>query len=389
MPKIEGNEIFKDPRHLEYHKKLRNMNLAEGFSYDAKELRPRPYWPTEPVNDVQPCLWRWHDLRDVIREAGELVGLGHGSLKYDRRVIALTNPGLSNEYAITSSFFADFQLIQPGESTPSHRHTPCASRFIFEGEGWTTVGNEKVYFKPNDIVFTGQNPWHNHGNSADSTSDLLFLDVLDIPLLQYLGVSKWEFDYWTVTGDKNDHHTPVRMTSFENEKYTKSHLRPRFNTWKRNATDFAHLKWEDARESLIALKDEEGSLHDGILLEFTNTETGGSVGPTMSIFTQMLRPGEKTLEHRHTSQTIYIGAEGKGKLVIEGQEIEWGPHDVFVVPSWTWHRHENLSSDNPAFMHSISDATVAAKLNMFREQKKMPDGSIEDSMWQSQYLQNY
>lgn len=387
MTKIENQNEFKDPRHLAYHKKLRGLNLAEGFSYDGGELRPRSYWPTQPVNDVQPCLWRWQDLHAVIREAGELVGLGHGGLKYDRRVIALTNPGFDNEYALTTSFFADFQLIQPGESTPSHRHTPCATRFIFEGEGWTTVGTEKVFFKPNDIVFTGQNPWHNHGNTGQT--DLLFLDVLDIPLLQYLGASKWEFDFWRITGDKSDHHTPVEMANFENEKYTKSNLRPRFKTWKRNAVDFAHLKWDEARATLMDMQSEQGSPYDGILLEFTNTESGGSVGPTMSVFTQMLRPAEKTLEHRHTSQTIYIGVEGNGRLTVEDETFEWGPNDVFVVPSWKWHRHENLSSKAPAFMHSISDATLIAKLNMFREQQRLPDGQVADSMWQSQYLKNY
>lgn len=388
MPKIEKDELFlNDPRHIAYHQKLRGLNLAEGFSYDTTTLRPRPYWPTQPKNDVQPCLWRWRDLREVIREAGELVGLGHGQLKYDRRVVALTNPGLHDEYATTTSFFADFQLIRPGESTPSHRHTPCASRFIFEGDGWTTVGNEKIFLHCNDIVFTGQNPWHNHGNPADS--DLLFLDVLDIPLLQFLGLSKWEFDYWSITGSKGNHHTPVSMEDFPNEAYTKSHLRPRFKTWKRDARSFAHLKWLEARQALMALKDERGSPYDGILLEFTNTETGGSIGPTMTICTQMLRPGEKTLEHRHTSQTIYIGVEGRGKLVVENHEFEWGPHDVFVVPSWMWHRHENAEDAAPAFLHSISDATLAATLNLYREQQKHPDGSISDSHWLSQYLQYY
>ncbi|MCB0419984.1 MAG: cupin domain-containing protein [Bdellovibrionales bacterium] len=387
MIKIEELNHFKTDEQKKYHQKLRGLNLAEGYSYDEGELKPRPYWPTEPVNNVEPCLWQWSDLHDVICESGRLVGVGHGGLKYDRRVIALTNPGLEDQYAITSSFFADFQLIQPGESTPSHRHTPCASRFIFEGSGWTIVGDERVDFQPKDIVFTGQNPWHNHGNSGKD--DLLFLDILDIPLMQYLGISKWEFDYWSITGSKEDHHTPHQANNFPNELYTKSHLRPRFGSWKRNSTNFAHLRWEEARQTLMAMEQEKGSLYDGILLEFTNTETGGSIGPTMSIFTQMLRPGEKTLSHRHTSQTIYIGVEGSGKIFIGDKEYDWKPNDVFVVPSWVWHHHENHSSKSPAFMHSISDATLTAKLNMYREQQKDIEGQIVDSFWQSEYLRNF
>ena len=131
MVKIEGEAHFKTEAQRAYHRKLRALHLAEGYSYDADTLRPRPYWPTQPKNDVAPHLWRWQDLHATLREAGELVGLGHhesrdaSKLSYDRRVIALTNPGLDDHYAITTTFFADFQLIQKGECTPSHRHTPC------------------------------------------------------------------------------------------------------------------------------------------------------------------------------------------------------------------------------------------------------------------------
>ncbi|MCA9672636.1 MAG: cupin domain-containing protein [Myxococcales bacterium] len=394
MVKIEGEAHFKTEAQRAYHRKLRALHLAEGYSYDADTLRPRPYWPTQPKNDVAPHLWRWQDLHATLREAGELVGLGHhesrdaSKLSYDRRVIALTNPGLDDHYAITTTFFADFQLIQKGECTPSHRHTPCATRFIFEGRGWTTVGGERVRFEKGDIVHTGQFPWHDHGNEDDE--DLLFLDVLDIPLLQNLGVSHWEFDYWKVSGTREQHSSRPEVSEVDTPLWTRRDLRPRFRpSWTRKPRELAHLRWEQARADLLALAGEPGCPFDGIRCEMANPETGGPLGPTMSVFVQMLRGGETTRAHRHTTQTIYVGVEGKGRVHIDGQTFEWGPKDIFVVPSWAWHHHENVSGSEPAFLQSISDASLIEKIGMYREQTRGEHGGdpapVDDSGWCDSY----
>ena len=105
MVKVEDDSLFKNnEKRLKFHQKLRSHNLAEGYSYDEDKLKPRPYWPTEPKNKVLPYHWKWSVMEEMILESGEMVGLGHGKLNYDRRSLALTNPGLENEYAITTSF---------------------------------------------------------------------------------------------------------------------------------------------------------------------------------------------------------------------------------------------------------------------------------------------
>ncbi len=385
MIKVEDDKVFSNNEsRLKFHQKLRKHNLAEGYSYDEEKLKPRPYWPTEPKNDVLPYHWKWETLSEIIRESGELVGLGHGKINYDRRVIALTNPGLENHYAITTSFFADFQYIRPGEGTPSHRHTPCAVRFIFEGKGWTTVGNENVDFEAGDIIFTGQFAWHNHGNRSDT--DLLFLDVLDIPLLQTLGVSKWEFDYWSVSGSKDVLAAPYDEKNYDDKIVRRSDLRFCGEKQVRQSEYFNYLRFKEVREILLNSVHKKNP-YDGVILEFTNSATQGAVGPTMSVFTQMFPPNEKTREHRHTSQTIYVGVEGRGKIYVEDKVYEWGPHDVIVVPSWMWHKHENSSATEPCFIHSISDASLISKINLFREQRKLADGTIEDTMWTTKYFE--
>jgi gentisate 1,2-dioxygenase len=364
----------------EYHERLRKAHLREGFSYlDDEAFVTRPYWPEEPKNRIEPHLWKWPQVRTLTEEAGRMIGLGRGAETYDRRVLALTNPGTRDEFTLSGTLFGDIQLIKPGEAAPCHRHTPCATRFILSGQGgWTTVAHERVHVSPGDIVYTGQFPWHDHGNSG--TDDFLFLDVLDIPLQYFTATSAWEFDYVPITGSRENVNQPAHATDIKAEPFLRADLKPRFiPSWRRKPDDFAHLPWARARSSLLELAGEKGSPTDGIRLELTST-AGGPVGRTVSVYTQMLRRGERTTEHRHTAATIYVCIEGRGRVLIEGRPFDFEPNDIFVIPSWHWHRFESVSND-PCFVHSINDASLICKMNLYREQRRAVDGSVLDSGW--------
>jgi len=373
---MERSEIQKK-REI-FHRKLREQELLEGYSYDdGKNFVTRPYWPHEPKNRMQAHLWRWQDVRPLIVECGDMIGLGRGSSKYDRRVLALSNPGGNGEFTMTGTLFGDIQIIRPGEAAPCHRHTPAATRFILEGQGgWTTVAGDRVHVKPGDIVHTGQFPWHDHGN--DGPDDFIFLDVLDIPLLFFTGTSCWEFDYAPVTGSAENVNQPALATDFQNQRYTKSHLRPAFKpAFQRNPSDFAHLSWEEAKGSLLALEGEKGSGYDGLRLEMRNT-AGGAVGTTMSVYTQWIRAKERTLSHRHTGASIHVCVEGTGEVRIEDKVFAFGPRDIFVIPSWHWH---SIASEKGAILHSVTDHALIQRLGLCREQRETSEGKILDSGW--------
>ena len=58
--------------------------------------------------------------------------------------------------------------------------------------------------------------------------------------------------------------------------------------------------------------------------------------------------------------------EGKGRSRIGEQTFEWGPRDLFVVPSWQWATHE---ADADSVLFSFSDRPVQQKLDLFREDR--------------------
>ena len=62
--------------------------------------------------------------------------------------------------------------------------------------------------------------------------------------------------------------------------------------------------------------------------------------PTIGTFIQLLPKGFKTARYRSTDATVFAAIEGKGRTRIGDQTFEWGPRDLFVVPSWHWVTHE-------------------------------------------------
>ncbi len=106
----------------------------------------------------------------------------------ERRVLVLENPALRGQSRITNSLYAGMQLILPGEIAPAHRHVASAIRFILDGEGaYTAVEGEKTNMSPGDFILTPNWTAHDHGNP--SKKPMMWLDVLDMPTVNYFETS--------------------------------------------------------------------------------------------------------------------------------------------------------------------------------------------------------
>jgi gentisate 1,2-dioxygenase len=340
----------------------------EAFYAELPSLRMGALWNVlsnaltrEPRTRSVPHLWKWSDVRPRVMRAGELVTAEEA----ERRVLMLLNPGLPPE-SITAvgSLYAGVQLILPGEIARTHHHTPSATRFIIEGESaYTTVSGERTLLRKGDYATTPNWTWHDHGNESDRP--MLWLDGLDIPFVNYLDAVFFEEWEW-------EHKVEVQPVSKPPEDSTHrwgSNLRP---TYQRPHGAYSHVlnyRWETCRAALHALRGDHGSPFDGVILEYINPHTGGPTLPTMAAYLQLLRKGEHTRAHRHTSSTVYHVAEGGGYSVIAGQRFDWQEGDTFVVPSWAWHEHASQAGE--AVLFSFSDRPVLEAFGLYR------DGALE------------
>jgi gentisate 1,2-dioxygenase len=52
---------------------------------------------------------------------------------------------------------------------------------------------------------------------------------------------------------------------------------------------------------------------------------------------------------------------------VSANEFNWDKTDIFVVPSWQWHSHENTTGED-AILFSITDQPASEALGLYREE---------------------
>ncbi|MFM2263186.1 MAG: hypothetical protein RI959_1862, partial [Pseudomonadota bacterium] len=168
-------------------------DLPQDYRDELKALNLVPLWPSlrgvlppkVPTRQTRATHWPYASLKPLLLKAGELTPIE----KAERRVLVLANPGHGLEkMQASAAIYLGMQLLLPGEWAPSHRHTPNAVRMIVEGEGaYTTVDGEKCPMERGDLILTPTGLWHEHGH--DGTEPVVWLDVLDLPLVYYMEAS--------------------------------------------------------------------------------------------------------------------------------------------------------------------------------------------------------
>jgi gentisate 1,2-dioxygenase len=332
-------------------------DAMELFYEAVKRVHGRALWQTEGTAKkppTAPYLWKYRDFRPLLFKAAEIVPIELA----ERRVLVMANPGILGDWQASSTLLANLQIIKPGEVAPSHRHSAAALRLIIEGTGaYTAVDGEKSYMEPGDFVTTPSGTWHDHGN--EGAAEMVWLDGLDVPLIQVLEVSFFE----PYPASKQPLTRPDDVSL---RLHGSGGLRP---TWVRHDAKHSPLlnyKYSQTYATLKALAElGEGSPYDGVSVEYVNPLTGGPALPTIACFASLLRSGQRTKAHRHTGGTIYHVIKGKGTSTIAGRTFDWDEKDTFVVPSWTYHEHQATTE---SVLFSYSDAAILPALGLYREE---------------------
>ena len=306
----------------------------------------------EPKSKCAPNIWKFDDIKGLMLEAGDVITAEEA----ERRVLVLENPALRGQSRVTNSLFAGVQLIMPGETAEAHKHVSSAIRFVLEGEGaYTAVEGEKANMSRGDFILTPNWAPHDHGNPGKQP--VMWLDVLDMPTVNHFETSFMEhFDEKTQNTDRQDGDSldrygsgvlpdgaPITLKRSPVINYTYARTRPILERLKK-AGDI------DARH--------------GARVRYSNPINGGHVMQTMGAYLALLPKGFKGQDYRSTDSTIFVCVEGHGTTKVGDKTLEWGPNDVFVVPSW--HRYSHNVKDE-AVLFSISDKPAQEALGIWRE----------------------
>jgi len=326
-----------------------------------------------------PCLWRWKEYGPYLERLSRIAAEADISpIEFaDRQSILLVNPGLGGRLQITSTMRTAISVYVPHDKAPAHIHSANASRTILtEKSGYTNVEGERCECRRGDIIWTPNGTWHDHGN--DSNTPVMWIDMLDWPLLEYLDTTWVDLDYPEPVPSPKVQKT-IHADGYSTRLYGSGGLKPAFVShqrgWGHNPTPMIHFRGADVREALHRLRNEKGDDYEGVAMQFVNPVTGGPIYPTMDYRAQLLRPGEETKFKRETSNTFVIVMDGEGYSEVGGRRLEWEKNDVMVMPNFLWRRHVNTGRSD-AVLYTVSDAALMQVIGQYRAQGKEKDGTV-------------
>jgi gentisate 1,2-dioxygenase len=324
--------------------------------------------------------WRWSEIAPYLDKIADIArGADVSPIEFaERQQFLLTNPGLSGRLQVTSTMRCAVSIYNPSDVAPVHIHTPNASRTILsENGGYTTIEGERCEAARGDLILTPNGTWHDHGN--DGCEPVVWIDVLDFPLMEFLDCVWLDEAYPGATQGNSRAQRVTFPGSYSHMLYGRGGLVPGFlphrRGFGRETSPMFHYRGSDIREALAGLRQAEADPYEAIALRFINPATGGSVFPTLDYRALMLRPGEATRFKRETASTLYIAIEGRGVTEIGGKSLDWQTNDIFVAPSFAWRRHLNQSQNN-AVLYAVSDAPLMEKIGQYRAQGRLPDDSV-------------
>jgi len=333
-------------------------DLPADYVAALRERNLVPLWPSlrgvlppqVPTRQTKPTHWAYADIKPLLLKAGELTPIE----KAERRVLVLANPGHTLEkMQASAALYLGMQLLLPGEWAPSHRHTPNAVRMVVEGEGaWTTVDGEKCPMSRGDLILTPTGRWHEHGHDGDQP--VIWLDVLDLPLMYYLEVS------YHLNGGRQDV-KPGRG----DQVYARGGLLPT-PVFGRSGKRYPMLRypWAEAKAALLAIAGDQPGL-DHVQLTYTNPETGEDAENVLGFHALMLRPGQTLNLPARSPACVYHAIEGRARVSAAGQAFDLKEADTCCIPGYTPTTLLNNSASEPAFLFIADESPLHRKLGVY------------------------
>jgi gentisate 1,2-dioxygenase len=312
------------------------------------------WFSAEPHASALPHRWRYEELRPLLLESAGVVTAAEA----ERRVLVLENPGLKGRHLATDTLYAGLQLIEPHELARPHRHTAAALRFVIEGERtYTAVAGERCYMRPGDFIVTPSWAWHEHRNEGDGPA--IWLDVLDVPLIRFLGAGFSEQH-----SDRQLRETVPPGDSLL--RYGRGLVPVEYR--RGTASPVFAYPFDAAYEALdhVRRHGELDACH-AVKMQYIDPTTGGPAIPTIATFLQLVPAGFTTAPYRSTASAIVTVVRGRGRLRFgDGAAFDYAPQDVWVVPSW---QRVTLTAVEDSVLFSASDEAVHRKLGVWREQR--------------------
>jgi gentisate 1,2-dioxygenase len=204
--------------------------------------------------------------------------------------------------------------------------------------------------EPGDLILTPTGLWHEHRHEGQGP--MIWLDVLDLPLMVYLDRS------YAIEGQSQQ----LRPLA---TPYRAGGLVPlRQGRRAPDAYPLLRYEWREARRALDALAPAT-PVHEVVELAYVNPETGAAPLNTLAFTALMLRAGQEAALSRMSAARVFHVVQGEGEALIADKKLGFAHADTFCAPGSAAVRLRNASAREPLFLISADESPVQRKLGVF------------------------
>jgi gentisate 1,2-dioxygenase len=307
--------------------------------------------PTPARQGNTAAHWKWEGIYRGLMRSGQIVTVGPNGMTGMRSVVGIE----ARKFPI----WMNAQILMPGERTQAHRNLRSETRLVCEApkEAIFVCEYESYPMERGDVVVSPAWTFHDHWNQGATPA--IWVDGYDNGYNPNVNVNE--------RMPNDEPYEEIKRPAAYGQR-TLGHARPL-----RDTTAFPlppmRYRWADTQAALLALRENgESDPYDGVLVMLASPVDGGPTLPTIAWQAQFFGPGEKTMPHRHNSTSFYFAFEGEGAVVIEGERLEYQRGDIFAVPAWKWHHHENTHRQD-TILFSIDDWPAMKKLGFYMKEE--------------------
>ena len=170
---------------VDYHQEAQEITKPDGaslleFSPARSRVRDAYPWPYPPYR------YAWSETLPALLN---LVESGRGEDPYDGILMEYANPLTGGHTLPTMS--CRVQLLRPGLTTDSHRHTGTAIYHCIEGTGTVVIDGVSFDFGPRDCFLIPSWRTHHFINRSSNENAILY-SMSDLPVLEALNLYREE-----------------------------------------------------------------------------------------------------------------------------------------------------------------------------------------------------
>jgi len=203
-----------------------------------------------------------------------------------------------------------------------------------------------------DLILTPTGLWHEHGH--DGKDPVIWLDVLDLPLVYYMEAS------YHINGERQ-----TVVPGQGDKQYARGGVVPSY-VFERSKKAYPMLRyaWTDAKASLEAIAADQPTL-EAVQVTYVNPETGGDAENILGFYAMMLRPGQTLrLPARSPAQVFHV-IEGAVEANIVDSTFTLVEADTCCAPGYEAVTLKNLQADKPSFVFIADEAPLHRKLGVY------------------------